>query len=246
MRIVVSGPNYLGKSTLVNDFLLEWPNYKGVELTYRKKIQERLGKDLNGTDYRSLTKIGCKQNQEFIRDCIIDDISKFTREDNVIFDRGLWDNLMYSLYLTGIGVEYCDSDWMKDQLSIYKESFKFYDVILFTPLLAGYSTPAIPEGNVDLDRDVIFRSECDNIFKALYQEYLDGRRIWLPIEDCPAIIEIFGTKEERVQMCKLYINSIGAEYTNSDSLIQPHLKEGLEFKEQYEEMHENTMPKFKK
>ena len=75
MRICVSGASMMGKSTLVEDFLLSWGNYKQHKLEYRGKIQEKMGKDKNGTDYRSFTKVGSKENQEFIRDLIIDDIT---------------------------------------------------------------------------------------------------------------------------------------------------------------------------
>jgi len=240
MRICISGANNMGKSTLVKDFLNTWTNYKHVDLTYRKKIQEKLGKDPNGTDYRSLSMLGCKENQEFIRNCIIDDISGYTRNDNVIYDRGLWDNLMYSLYLCGNGAQGCDGEWIKSQLPIFKEAFKLYDVILFIPLLEGYSTPVIPEGNADLDREVVFRSECDNIFKALQKEYLDGKRNWLPKDDCPAIVEIFGTPQERIEMIKLYINTDGCAYGEKDELITKHLTEGLEFMKTFDELHKTT------
>jgi hypothetical protein len=244
MRICVSGANNMGKTTFVNDFLNAWPNYTKVDLSYRKKIQEKLGKDPDGTDYRSLSKLGSKENQEFIRDCMIDDITGYDRDkDNVIYDRGLFDNLMYSLYLCGVEAEGCDADWMKAQLPIFQEAFKSYDIILFTPLLEGYSTPVIPEGNEDLDREVVFRSECDNIFKALQQEYMDGKRNWLPAKDTPALIEIFGTQAERIQMTKLYINPDGTPYGEDEGLITEHLNEGLEFLEQYEEMDKATSTK---
>jgi len=172
--------------------------------------------------------LGNRTNQEAIRDSIIDDISKYKREDNVIFDRGLMDNLMYSLYLCGVGAEGCTNEWMTEQLPIYREAFKFYDLIFFVPLLTGYSAPIIPEGSLELDREVIFRSESDNIFKALQQQYLDGKRIWLPKEDTPALVELFGTPEERIQMIRLYINENGQPYGDDESLIKPHLPEALD------------------
>lgn len=236
MRICVSGANMMGKSTLVEDFLMTWPNYNRGELTYRKKLQERLGKDKEGTDYRCCRQVGCRANQDFIRDTIIEDISKYSRDDNIIYDRGLLDNLMYSLYLCGIGADGCDGDWMQETLPIYREAFKYYDIIFFIPLLEGYSTPVIPEGNLDLDREVVFRSECDNILKALQKEYIEGKRNWLPRENTPAMIEIFGTPEERIQMIKLYITETGTAYGEDTSLISEHLKEGLELMEQFQEL----------
>lgn len=243
MRIVVSGANNMGKTTLVQDFLKNWPNYEYGKLKYREKVQEKLGKDPNGTEYRSLSKLGNKETQDLIRDSIIEDISAYKREDNVIFDRGLLDNLVFSFYLCGVGINGCDGNWMKEQLPIFKEAFKFYDIIFFIPLIEGYSTPEIPEGNLDLDREVIFRSECDNIFKALQKDYIDGKRIWLPEKNTPAIIECFGTREERIQMIKLYLNDFGAPYGENNSLITEHLKEGLDFMENFEKLHNSTKTK---
>jgi len=226
----------MGKSTFVNDFLKNWPNYTKGPSSFRQKVQEKLGKDKNGTEYRSLSKLGNRETQELIRDSMIDDISKFTRKDNVIYDRGLFDNIMYSLYLCGRGIVDCDGEWMEKQLPILREGFKFYDIILFIPLLTGYSTPVIPAGNADLDRDIIFRSECNNIFVALQKQYLDGARTYLPRVDTPAILEIYGNPKERVEMCKLYINERGAPYGEDTSLITEHLQDGLKFLEEYEKM----------
>jgi len=239
MRICVSGANNMGKSTFVKDFLEAWPTYKHGDLTYREKVQEKLG-EKGGTEYRSLSTLGNRENQELIRDAIIEDIAGHTREDNIIYDRGLFDNLMYSLYLCGVGIEGCDGEWMKEQLPIFKEAFKSYDIIFFIPLLDGYSTPVIPEGNTDLDREIIFRSECDNIMKALQKEYLDGKRNWLPREDTPALIEIFGTPEQRVGMTKLYLDESGAAYGEDNSLIAQHMEEGVKFMEDFEQMDKET------
>lgn len=240
MRITIAGSSMIGKTTLVNDFLKTWPNYKKVELSYRKKLQEKLGKDPNGTEYRSLSVYGNKETQELIRDSIIDDISKYTREDNVIYDRGLFDNLMFDLYLCGRGIKDCDGEWMKSQLPIFREAFKMYDIIFFIPLVAGVSVPAIPEGSLELDREVIFRSECDNIFKALQKSYIEGKREWLPKEDCPAILECFGTREQRIQMIKLYVDEHGDSFGENNSLITSHVEEGLKFMQDYNEMDEKT------
>lgn len=235
MRICISGATHMGKSTLVKDFVKAWPNYKEIKLSYRDKLKEKFDPEVDTTDIMRLIKVGGKETQEMIRDSIIDDISKYTREDNVIYDRGLMDNLVYSLYLCGMDVEGCDGEWMKSQLPILSEAFKFYDIIFFTPLLKGYTTPAIPEGSIELDRDVVFRSECDNIFKALQQEYLDGKRNWLPAKDTPAIIEAFGSPEERIQIMKLYLTEDGVPYGEDNSLIQEHLKEGLDLMEHFKE-----------
>lgn len=245
MRICISHANCMGGSTLQKDFLQTWPNYKEGILSYRQTVQEMLGKDKHGTEYRSLSKLGNRETQELIRNSIITDISGYTREDNVIYDRGLMDNLVYSLYLCGRNIVNCDGEWMKAQLPIFREAFKFYDIIFFIPLLDGYSTPVIPEGNTDLDREVIFRSECDNIFKALQKEYIEGKRTWLPNTDCPALIECFGTPEQRIQMIKLYLDETGNAYNEDASLLTKHVEDGVKFLDDYVEMDKNTNPELK-
>jgi len=240
MRICVSGATKMSKTKLVQDFLMAFPNYKEVKLTFRDKIKEKLGDNFDSPDIMRIIRMGNKETQEMIRDSIIEQISAFSREDNVIYDRGLMDNLMYSLYLCSVGADGCDGDWMTDQLPIFRDYFKFYDVIMFTPLLTGYYAPVIPEGSIELDREIIFRSEQNNIFVALHKEYLDGKRNWLPKEDTPAILEIFGTPEERIQMIRLYVDEMGQPYDEDKSLVKGHLAEGLEFMEKFEELHEKT------
>jgi len=232
----------MGKSTLIKDFLSTWTNYTEVTLGYRNKIQESLGKTKDGEDYRSITMLGNGPMQEVIRDSVIDDISGYTREDNVIYDRGLFDNLAYSLYLCGQNIEGCDGKWLHEQLPIIKESMALYDLILFVPLLDGYSTPEIEDGQ-DGDRSIIFRSEVDNLMKAMHKEYLDAKRNWLPKENCPAIVEIFGTPQERIEMIKLYINENGVPYGEDNSLISEHLEEGLQFMQDYTELDASTPAK---
>jgi hypothetical protein len=63
---------------------------------------------------------------------------------------------------------------------------------------------------------VLFRS---NIFKTFVASYHKAEGKVFPSEDCPAIIEIFGSPQERIQMTKLYLTEQGTPYGENESLL---------------------------
>ena len=81
MRICVSGTGSQGKSTFIKDFLEEWSIYKTPETSYRDSLKGQHSKKTT------------KKVQEKILNHMIDEIQKYTVDDNIIFDRGPLDNL---------------------------------------------------------------------------------------------------------------------------------------------------------
>ena len=57
------------------------------------------------------------------------------------------------------------------------------------------------------------------MFKGIIQTWHKGKDTFFPKENCPAIIEIFGNPQERIEIAKLYINSAGDSFTETDALI---------------------------
>ena len=86
MRICVSGTGSQGKSTFIKDFIKQWPDYTTPKQTYRKFIKKNHSKKTN------------EKMQWKILNSIVDDIQKYGQEDNVIFDRGPLDNMVYTLW----------------------------------------------------------------------------------------------------------------------------------------------------
>lgn len=211
MRICVSGTISTGKTTYINDFLEAWPMYKLCELSYRKSI--RNNKMPHSTQ-------GTEETQKFIQDAIIDDVIMQDRTKNVIFDRGIFDNLAHTLYLHSkgkVGDEFC-----REAARIARESMKFYDIIFFMPVLDSYPVE-MDENNNDLrEHDETYRADVDLIMKAIQQDYLrppGEARMFFPNYDAPALIEIFGNRRERIAMTQLYIKKNGKSYGEKDSLI---------------------------
>lgn len=210
MKILITGSQNVGKSTYINDFLKEWPMYKLADNSYRDKLKE--GKKVK------LNQDGDEESQLLIRDVMIEQAQKYTKDENIIFDRGIFDNLTYSLWLNSQGK--VSDNFIKEQIPIVRETLKLYDIIFFIPLLKNYNIPIVPSTDGTRDLDPIFRDEIDAIMKSLERQYQDGKRVFFPADDCPAFIQIWGTREQRIEMTKLYITPQGKCFGEEDSLIK--------------------------
>jgi hypothetical protein len=210
MRICVSSVAGTGKTTFVKDFLNNWPNYKSSGETYRKLISEK-GLTLN--------KEGNKNSQQIILDCLLDEAMKYKKTDNVIHDRGTIDNLIYTLWLKAKNKGEIDDNFLQKTFQLVKQSMFFYDVIFYIP----YDDETITkEERENRETDKTYNSELDNFFKAVNQMYYDKNTHLFPFNDdsgVPALIEIFGNRQERIEIAKLYINPEGNVYGDNDSLI---------------------------
>jgi predicted ATPase len=220
MRICVSGAGGVGKSTFVEDFLSNWPSYKSSGKTYRNLIKE---KKLN------INKKGDQESQEVILNCLLDEAMAYTSKDNVIHDRGTIDNLVYSLWLKAKDSDAVSDHFLQRSFQLVKESMNFYDVIFYIPYNDQYSE--LTE-NVKKDKKTtreankIYNSEIDNFFKGINSMYYEKNEYLFPFsteEGVPALIEIFGKKEERIEIAKLYIDPDGEQFDEKDSLISDFL-----------------------
>jgi len=160
MRIALIGSHCTGKSTLVENFLKQWPMYKRPEKTYRDIIKEQ---KLN------INKEGDKQSQKAILNALIDEVQIASTSDHkhIIFDRCTVDNIAYSLWhyakdTPGFTVEY-----IIDSKTIAALSLKHLDVIFYIPVRK--EIPITPKEGRDLD--LVFREEIDNIFDSLVESY---------------------------------------------------------------------------
>lgn len=206
MKIAISGTHCTGKSTFVEDFLKKWPSYTTPEKTYRHFIKE------NNLPH---SKEGTEESQRAILDALVQESKQYTRNDNVIFDRCILDNLAYSSWLF---LNEKVSEKFLDQCRIQiREELKEFDVIFFFPLTK--MSPVEFEKDELRENDLVYREEIDNIFKTFVKSYHqhDGRVF--PSEDCPPIIEIFGNREERIKLMEMYITPEGEAYKEEQSLI---------------------------
>jgi nicotinamide riboside kinase len=220
MRIAISGTASQGKSTLVKDFLNEWPEYNTTSSTYRDVIKAG-----NYPHSKSCNKDG----QWAILNHMIDELQKYKPTDNVIFDRCPLDNLVYSLWSNSKEATDIDDKFIEKCIPIVKESMRLLDIIFFIPITKVAPIPIVDDGTREADPEYI--AEIDNIFKAIIQHYTHGLSIdkFFPENDSPGIIEIFGSREQRIHLIRQYLNVdgdlIGDDY---NSVLTPENLNQLE------------------
>ena len=210
MRIAVSGAGRLGKTTFVNDFLKNWPNYKTPESknTYRSLIEE--DKHSQKTDGKVQWKVLNK---------LIDQVQGYSREDNVIHDRCPLDNLVYTMWAYEKGNKGCDANLLERTIPLVKESMRFLDIVF---VITTSPANKIVLRESDTKKDLKYLEEVDVIFKELFARYQkDGCFAFFPKNDSPAVIDLHGNPEERIAMAKLYVTPEGGTYGEDQAIFNP-------------------------
>ena len=224
MRIAISGTSNIGKTTLIEDFIKEWPNYTKNNYTYRSLLKNHS----KSTD---------QDTQWMILNNMIDELQKYSKDDYVIFDRCPLDNLIYSLWANGY--KKVDDAFISKCIPLVKESMRFLDIIFFLPISKMSPVPIVNDGRRESDPEYI--QEIDNIFKAIVQQYQCNLNStpFFPADDSPGVIEIFGNREQRIQLIKQYLNTNGDVFgAEHDTLFsEENLKELKALLEEQKDTH---------
>lgn len=216
MRIAISGTANQGKSTLIADFLKNWPNYKLQDTDYRAILKE---------ESLPHSKKTTQDVQWKILNVMVEELQKHKKGSNVVFDRCPLDNLVYSLWSCDKKKGKIDEEFISKCIPVVKESLRHLDIIFFLPI-TKVAPVEIKENGVR-ETDEVYVKEIDALFKSLINQYKYGlnRTPFFPKDDCPAIIEIFGNPIERIQMIKWYLDNdgdlIGGDVNSSDNLFNP-------------------------
>jgi len=239
MRIAISGTACQGKSTLIKDFLKEWNMYTTPAKTYRDYLTE------NNLPHSKET---TKDTQWDILNFMVDTLQQYSKGDKVIFDRCPLDNMVYSLWAHEKDNSDLDSDFIKKCIPVVRESLRFLDVIFFIPITKAAPIKIVEDDLRDTDEEFI--TEIDNIFKGIERQYLEGQKAspFLPNEECPAIVEVFGNREQRLHMMRQYIDAegdllgensssiLGEEVLDMEQILRDQQREMNKEKAQAEEL----------
>ena len=161
-----------------------------------------------------------KETQWNILNHMIDDMQKYSADDFVIFDRCPLDNLIYSMWCFHKNVGDIDELFIEKCIPVVRESMSLLDIIFFIPITNVTDESIDDDGSRETDVEYI--KEIDNFFKAMHQNWMSGDTRFFPKEDRAALIEVFGTTQERIKMLQLYINENGKEFGEDDSLVDPN------------------------
>lgn len=209
MKIAFIGPHASGKTTLIEEFLKQWPMYKRPEKSYRDLVAEQ---DL------PLNKTGTKESQRAVLNALIDEaqLASVSGEEFLVFDRCVVDNIAYSLWHFAKGTEGFTKEYIIDSQALAALTLKHYDVLFYVP--ARPEIPLTERKNRETD-DATFREEIDNIFKALVSSYEKNTGAFFPQEDCPAVITLDGPPDMRLPQIKLYIKDSGKPFGEEDGSL---------------------------
>ena len=115
------------------------------------------------------------------------------------------------------GIEGFTDEFIQQQINIAREASSFYDVIFHIPIVKDHDVKIVADNL--RDTDPMYRQEIDNIFSAVMSTYFTQTGPFFKFGDCPAVIEIFGSPEERMEMIKLYVTDKGCAFGEEDSLV---------------------------
>lgn len=202
------GAPCVGKSTLIENFLKEWPMYKRPSKTYRDIVKEQK---------LTVNKQGTKESQKVILNALVDEAQQAVASGDkfIVFDRCVIDNMAFNLWHFAKQTEGFTTEFIIDSKTIAAMSLKYIDVVFYLPL-----RQEIPVIEKELrETDEIFRQEIDNIFDSLVGSYEKNTKAFFPDEDCPAIIRLDGPPDMRLPQLKLYIKEDGTGYGEADGSL---------------------------
>lgn len=206
MKIAVSGTQCMGKSTFIKDFINKWSMYKQAGEGCSSIILKQNLLHSKDSD---------EKTQEIFLNYLIDIATAHTKDEYIIYDRCVLDNLAYTMWL--FLNKKVSETFLNKTVTLTQQTLKLYDIIFFTPLTKV--SPVDITSNGVREIDPIFREEINNIFTAMMSSYYKGDRKLFPITDCPAVIEIFGKPDERIKLAEFYINENGNMFGEDESLI---------------------------
>jgi GTPase SAR1 family protein len=160
VKIALIGAQATGKSTLIEEFIKQWPMYKRPEKTYRDFIKEQ---------NIQLNKEGTKESQKAILNALVDEVQQASATDDkhIIFDRCPVDNIAYTLWHYAKDTPGFDAEFIIDSKTIAALSLKHIDVIFYLPVRK--EIPITSKENREVDE--LYREEIDNIYDSLVNSY---------------------------------------------------------------------------
>lgn len=183
MRIAVIGPQNTGKSTFIKDFLNKYENYISPDNTYRDVIER---------ESLSINQQGGEYSQRSIMEFMIKGMKEYKSEKNIIFDRSLIDNYIYTKILNMRGI--ISDDFLRENYTEMLKLIKSVDLYVFIP--THISIGLVEDGVRDIDLEFIdeVNREFISVLFYLIKEFGIDVKV------------VTGGREQRVEMMQKYLS----------------------------------------
>jgi uncharacterized protein YqgQ len=215
-KIGIIGTQCVGKTTLIQDMKEKWPVFESPTRSYRDLIKEKK---------LPVNKKGTKESQELILNFLVDEAMANYGKKKMVFDRTPLDNLVYSLWLFDKNESDIDEKFIDKTVIQVREALKFYSIIFYLPFCKENDCALTEAPNREIDP--IYRSEIGHLFEGIYKAWEKGGSRFFDVKDSPAIIPIFGSRQERIAMMSMYINEKGEFFGEQDSLVTDFLQQEI-------------------
>jgi hypothetical protein len=173
MRIAISGTHASGKSTLIEAFHSRHPDYISEPEPYAVLLE------VYGEDFAESPTLDDFERQLRYQ---LEVLGRYSRDDNVIFERCPADFLAYMLALSG------DRSHLDRWIDAVGEALEQLDLIVFLPLDEG--APIDVAG----DEDLVLRDDVDGLLRDIF---LEGE-LDLLAGSAPAVVEARGSLSQRL------------------------------------------------
>jgi hypothetical protein len=186
MRIAVSGTHFMGKSTLIEDFIKRHPDYKTeVESYYKLHDELEMELSLEPTLESLVEQL----------DCSIAQLNEHTHDGAIIFDRCPVDYIAYALCIAAQdSIDIHDTE-IAERFSEVKAALNHLDLIVFLPMTKEHHIEYTEENPA-------YRKLADKFFKRLYRDDICDI---FPHYGHPKIIEIWGDRKSRILKLESYV-----------------------------------------
>lgn len=186
MRIAVSGTHFMGKSTLIRDFIKAHPEYRS-EIEPYDQLQE--------TNEMELALEPSLDSLLEEVDYSIAQINLCANEPNVIFDRCPVDFIAYAMCIADRdSIDISDSE-IAERFPNIKEALNLLDLIVFLPITKEHPIEYTEE-------NPMYRKKADKYFKQLYRDEICDI---FPKYNHPRIVELWGDRFSRVKKLESYL-----------------------------------------
>lgn len=186
MRIAVSGTHFMGKSTLINDFIKAHPDYRSeIEPYYKLQDEQSMELSLEPSLDSLLEQL----------DYSIEQLHNQADTSNIIFDRCPVDFIAYAMCVTDQDYIDINDSEISERFPDVKETLDHLDLIVFLPMTKEHVIE-YPEENP------VYRKLADRCFKKIYRDDICDI---FPKYNHPKIIEIWGTRLTRIKKIESYL-----------------------------------------
>ena len=195
VRIAISGAHSQGKSTLVWDWVKRHPHYTREEEPFRALHSE--GYDIQFRQECNRLHNGIQMYYNASR------VNSYRSSDEcVIFDRAPVAYIAYSQYTADYATTDINDAFVDAMVPRVRDTLQNLDLIVFIPISDQWPVEMEDDGIRPID--LPYCSEVDAIFKQIYR---DQRFNVMPSLNAPQLIELWGSREERLDRIEKVIRA---------------------------------------